>query len=102
MLLSYIITVVILSILVLFCDYSINKNTMVSAIIKTIIFIIFSIGLIILMLYLRGEFNPPSPNRDTNDDDDNNNNNNNNNNKDINEAINEDINEDFFDDFPDY
>ena len=55
MLIIYIITIIILTILVYFCDYKINENSIVSAIIKSILFLILSIGLAYLILYLRGE-----------------------------------------------
>ena len=55
MLIIYIITIFISSILVFFCDYKINGNTLVSALIKTIIFILCSVGLAYLIRYLRGD-----------------------------------------------
>jgi len=55
MLIIYIITIIISTILVFFCDYKINENTLVSALIKAIIFILCSVGLAYLIRYIRGD-----------------------------------------------
>jgi len=55
MLIIYIITIIILTVLVYFGDYQINQNTIVSALIKSFLFILCSIGLAYLILYLRGD-----------------------------------------------
>ena len=69
MLIIYIITIIILTVLVFYLDYQINQNTIVSAFIKSFLFILCSIGISYLILYLRGDLSSIP---------DNNNNNNNN------------------------
>jgi hypothetical protein len=55
MLIIYIITIIILTVLVFFGDYQINQNTIVSALIKSFLFILCSISIAYLILYLRGD-----------------------------------------------
>ena len=67
MLIIYIITIIILTVLVYFGDYQINQNTIVSALIKSFLFILCSIGLAYLILYLRGDiFSIPRNNNNNN------------------------------------
>jgi len=87
MLVSYIITVGILSILLLICDYLINNKPISSGIIKCIIFIILSIGLILIMMYLRGDLTRSINHNNTSDSNNNNTNNNNNNNENGNNGL---------------
>ena len=83
MLIIYIITIIILTVLVFLGDYQINQNTIVSALIKSFLFILCSIGIAYLILYLRGDLSSIPKN---------NNNNNNNNNNDSDNKNNENAN----------
>ena len=66
MLIIYIITIIILTVLVFFGDYQINQNTIVSALIKSFLFILCSIGITYLILYLRGDLSSIPRNNNNN------------------------------------
>lgn len=76
MLIIYIITIIILTVLVFLGDYQINKNTIVSALIKSFLFILSSIGIAYLILYLRGDLSSIPKNNNNNNDNDSDNKNN--------------------------